>query len=70
MSEVNRCVCTGLTFAELKLRSEAIGRDFDALRNQTGCAAGCGLCEPYLRAMLRTGRTSFRPLDPAIREVE
>lgn len=70
MSEVNRCVCTGQTFAELKLRAEAIGRDFEALREQTGCAERCGLCEPYVRAMLRTGRTSFRPLDPAIREPE
>lgn len=68
MSEVNRCVCTGQTFAELKLRAESIAGDFDTLREQTGCAQSCGLCEPYVRAMLRTGRTSFRPMDPAIRE--
>ena len=68
MAEVNRCVCTGQAFAELKLRAEALGLDFDALREQTGCAERCGLCEPYVRAMLRTGRTSFRALDPAIRE--
>lgn len=68
MSEVNRCVCTGLTFEEIKRRAETLGLDFDALRKETGCAERCGLCEPYVRAMLRTGRTSFRPLDPAIRE--
>ena len=67
MSEVNRCVCTDQSFAELKLRPEA-EEGFEALRERTGCAQRCGLCEPYVRAVLRTGRTSFRPLDPAIRE--
>ncbi len=68
MSEVNRCVCTGLSFADLKDRAERMGGGFEALRRETGCGEGCGLCEPYVRAMLRTGRTSFRPLDPCLRD--
>lgn len=66
MSEVNRCVCTGLSFVELKSRAQAAGGDLEAMRRETGCGEGCGLCEPYVRAMLRTGRTSFRPLDPCL----
>ncbi|MBL0920780.1 MAG: (2Fe-2S)-binding protein [Phycisphaerales bacterium] len=65
MSEVNRCVCTGLTFAELS-RHPAAGSGFEALRRATGCGEGCGLCEPYVRAMLRTGRPSFRALAPCL----
>ena len=31
----------------------------DDLIRETSCGAGCGLCVPYLRRMLRTQETSF-----------
>lgn len=56
---VDRCVCFKVTFAELlRLRAES-GADFALLRERTGCGRGCGLCEPYVRAALATGRARF-----------
>ena len=61
-NKVTRCVCHDRTFTELrqyayihKLRSP---EDFRALR-LANC--GCGRCGPYIRKMLKTGRTSFAP---------
>lgn len=31
----------------------------------TGCGTQCGLCRPYLRAMLRDGVTEFTEVLPA-----
>lgn len=56
---VDRCVCREKSFAELKSLAEREGLDFESLRDRTGCGASCGLCEPYVRLMLRSGRTSF-----------
>jgi bacterioferritin-associated ferredoxin len=56
---VNRCICTNLTFAELIVRAQRDRLTFESLRQCTGAAGDCGLCEPYLKAALRTGRTSF-----------
>ena len=53
------CVCQRLTFAELKPRAEAAGWTLEELMQETRCGATCGLCRPYLREMLRTGRTLF-----------
>jgi len=61
---VDRCVCHDISFAELKAIAERDGLDFTGLRARTGCGRGCGLCEPYVRLMLRTGRTSFPVLSP------
>ena len=61
---VDRCVCAGITFQEiLRLHAET-GAGFDELRLRTGCARGCGLCEPYVRAALATGRARFPVLPP------
>jgi bacterioferritin-associated ferredoxin len=61
---VDRCICHAVTFAELKEISDRDGLDFAGLRARTGCCRGCGLCEPYIRLMLCTGRTSFPVLSP------
>lgn len=58
---VTRCVCSGDTFVRLKAVARDEGLSFDELRARTGCASGCGLCEPYIRLMLQTGRTRFPP---------
>ncbi|MHC4992115.1 MAG: (2Fe-2S)-binding protein [Planctomycetota bacterium] len=56
---VDRCVCHDVTFAQMREYARQERADFDALRRRFGCGSGCGLCVPYVRAMLRTGRTRF-----------
>jgi len=31
----------------------------DDIARETLCGAGCGLCRPYIREMLKTGKTVF-----------
>ena len=62
---VSRCVCHRLPFEDLKARAAARSLTFDALKKETRCASGCGMCEPYVRLMLVTGETSFRVLTAA-----
>lgn len=60
--EITKCLCRGITFAELLPRARTGAWDLPALMRETGCGAGCGLCRPYLRRMLATGETVFREL--------
>lgn len=57
---IDRCICQGVTLAELKAVAERDGLDFDGLKAATGCCTGCTLCEPYIRVMLKTGVTELR----------
>ena len=53
---VRKCVCFDKTFAELK----AIGvKSVDDAAERFGCGTKCGLCRPYIQAMIETGETSF-----------
>jgi len=67
--EVDRCVCFETTFERLKQYVDAHGGreqvDFDQLQTEFRCGRGCGLCVPYIRLMLRTGRTRFPVNAPA-----
>lgn len=57
---IDRCVCHDVPFSLLKEWSEANpGAGFAELQREFGCGTGCGLCEPYVRRMLRTGTTVF-----------
>ena len=56
---VDRCVCEDTTFSELIAIARAEGLDFDTLTERTGCALRCGLCEPYIREALQTGRSAM-----------
>ena len=57
---IDRCYCFQKTFAELKERAEATGaRTVEALQAQILFGQQCGLCHPYVRRMLRTGKTVF-----------
>ena len=53
---VDRCVCRQVLFADLLRLHRATGARLDELRTRTGCGTGCGLCVPYIRAALATGR--------------
>jgi bacterioferritin-associated ferredoxin len=62
---VTRCVCHAITFAELHALAQRIGPDLPALARLTGCGTSCGLCVPYIRLMLETGRTRLPILPPS-----
>lgn len=73
---VDRCICAGVTFEELRGLSVSHNLDLPKLKRRTGACCGCGMCTPYVRAMLSTGATAFevaprgqtpRPLDTAAR---
>lgn len=61
---VDRCVCINITFEKLKSMHAEEGLDLEALKDRTGVCSGCAMCEPYIRTMLRTGETCFRPMSP------
>ena len=56
---VDRCVCANVTFAAMKSHIDREGGGEAELRAKYKCGAGCALCMPYVRAMLRTGRVRF-----------
>ncbi len=55
---VDRCVCMNVPFSEM-LELRAQGLSFADIRERTGCCSGCGMCEPYVRVALATGRTEL-----------
>jgi bacterioferritin-associated ferredoxin len=61
---VSRCICRNVPFADLLPRATASNWTLDDLIRETGCGGQCGLCRPYLREMLLTGRTAFHELLP------
>ncbi|MCA9297347.1 MAG: (2Fe-2S)-binding protein [Phycisphaerales bacterium] len=63
---VTRCICFDVSFETLRAAAARDGLDFDELQTRFHCGRGCGLCVPYIRAMLRTGRTAFDVDDAAL----
>lgn len=72
---VDRCICHGVTLHELKTLADRFKRtdpqcatSESMLRNQltleTNCGGACGLCDPYIKLMLRTGATEIPLLTP------
>ncbi len=61
---VDRCVCAGLTFAELLRIQRENNLTLRELSDRTGACKGCNLCEPYVRATIETGRTEH-PVMPS-----
>jgi bacterioferritin-associated ferredoxin len=53
---VDRCVCRQVMFAELLRLHRESGANFEELQRRTTCGTGCGLCVPYIRVALATGR--------------
>lgn len=72
---VDRCVCHQVTFERAldraaELRAQGVTDEaalLARLADELGCTTGCGMCRPYLRLTLRTGRTAFDHRDPAVR---
>lgn len=59
---IDRCVCTGLTFAQVLDRARADALDLEGVRRELGAGANCGLCRPYLRRTLTTGDVIFHQI--------
>ena len=56
---VERCVCFDQPFDKLLKLAREEGLSQDELSQKTGCCTGCGMCKPYVRVVLSTGRTSI-----------
>ncbi|UYV11354.1 MAG: hypothetical protein NCW75_08560 [Phycisphaera sp.] len=56
---VERCVCYDQPFEKLLKMAREEGLTQDQLSERTGCCTGCGMCKPYVRVVLSTGRTSI-----------
>ena len=54
---VDRCVCRQVLFEDLLRLHRQTGAGFDELQRLTTCGTGCGLCVPYIKAALATGRS-------------
>ncbi|MCL4741346.1 MAG: (2Fe-2S)-binding protein [Phycisphaerales bacterium] len=57
--DVDRCVCRGVTFAELIRLARSERLSIDGLIERTGCGESCGLCLPYIRLAVATGRATL-----------
>ncbi|MFA6044333.1 MAG: hypothetical protein WC718_05065 [Phycisphaerales bacterium] len=54
---VNRCICRNVPFAHIAAVAREVGNDLAILSEKTGCGTGCGMCLPYIKRMLQSGRT-------------
>lgn len=60
---VNRCICSNITFAEVKIIADRENfRTVKELQENQVCCRHCELCRPYVQEMLNTGDTSFSPM--------
>jgi hypothetical protein len=59
MIRIDRCVCTGQSFATLCERAQANGWTFEQTCMQSNASRHCGMCRPYLQAAMRTGQVVF-----------
>ncbi|MFO0828623.1 MAG: (2Fe-2S)-binding protein [Phycisphaerales bacterium] len=62
MLRIDRCVCMDITFEEIKELAAARGWTFAQVRANTGCGMGCGMCVPYIKETLATGKTEFNEI--------
>ena len=60
---IDRCVCFEVPFTEMKQWADARpGCAFADVQERFRCGTGCGLCAPYVRRMLRTGKCTFHQI--------
>lgn len=59
---VDRCICHDISFTEIQKIAQANGyTSIEEIQNAGLSTTSCKMCEPYIRAMLKTGTTSFLP---------
>lgn len=60
---VNRCICHQISFSDIKTIANARGlTTVQELRAEKICSTNCRLCEPYIKMLLQSGNTSFKPI--------
>lgn len=52
---VDRCICHNVTFSRIA-ELAAQGLSLDEIALKTRCCTGCGMCEPYVKVVVATGR--------------
>lgn len=62
---VDRCVCHQVTFADLIRLHRETGASLEQLQQLTHCGTSCGMCLPYIRVALATGRVRL-PVMPFV----
>ncbi len=62
---IDRCVCHGVTLARLVQLARDDHLDLPQLKQRTRCCTSCGLCEPYVKLSLATGKARWPVLSPA-----
>ena len=60
---VDRCVCREVMFSRLIELARERGAGFDELQRLTGCGTGCGMCIPYIRVAVATGKPDLPVMD-------
>lgn len=64
-NNVTSCICHDKNFAEIKQYADQNNlSSVEELQNQNYCSNSCGLCEPYVELVLKTGQTEFMPGEP------
>lgn len=59
---VDRCICHEKPFKEIKKIIKEKGyNSLEEIQKAGVSSTSCKMCEPYIRAMLKTGETSFVP---------
>lgn len=59
---VDRCICHDISFVEVKkIAEERELKSVEEVQQAGISSTSCKLCEPYLRAMFKTGKTTFTP---------
>jgi bacterioferritin-associated ferredoxin len=57
---VDRCICHKISFSEIKKIAEKNGYStIEELQKANISSTNCKLCQPYVKEMLRSGKTSF-----------
>lgn len=77
MAIVDRCVCHNVTLSRIRERIDELTSVGDVpedlllarLASEMKCTTGCGMCEPYVRLTIRTGRTAFDHREESVRAV-
>lgn len=72
---VDRCVCHQVPLSRVKarageLRAAGVTAEADllaTLARELKCTTGCGMCRPYVKLTLRTGRVGFDHREAIVR---
>ena len=59
---VTKCICNERSFEEIRNYANKHQIDsIEELQAREICSCDCQMCEPYVKRMLKTGKTEFEP---------